>query len=326
MKNAKSIYMEGNNIGDISFLSGLHELETISLNENKIADISPLAKLTNLKIVYLHTNFIRDLTPIRSLINLEELYLGGNDIKDIEPLSSLSKLKYLYLGDNQISDLSTLKNLSNLKYLDIYENSTLDISALKSLKKLEEVYIEHYEEESELNDKLFEKYNDMMVKAKDIVAKVVKPGMSDLEKELALHDYLVFNTVYDYENYLADTVPDESHEPYGVLVKKVAVCDGFARTMQILLNMVGIENEFVHGDSDGEKGWIGHAWNIVKIDGEYFHLDVTFDNIDKDNTKIENDSITHTYFNISDKQIAIDHRWEKALILPAMSIVIILHG
>jgi hypothetical protein len=153
----------------------------------------------------------------------------------------------------------------------------------------------------------------MMLKAEEIVVKVIKPGMSDLEKELALHDYLVFNTTYDYANYLADTVTEESHQPYGVLVNKIAVCDGFARTMQILLDMVGIENEFVHGDSDGEKGWYGHAWNLVRIDGEYFHLDVTFDNIDKNDKEIEYDSISHTYFNISDRQISFDHRWEKSV-------------
>lgn len=311
MKNVRAIYMEENNISDISLLSGLNKLEVISLSENRISDISPLAGLANLRIVYLHTNLIRDLTPLKSLTNLKELYLGGNYIKEIGALSSLIKLESLYIGDNQILDMSVLKNLSNLKQLDIFANSTLDITPLKSLKRLEEVYVDHYNEESALDDKLYNKYNDMMSKTKDIVAKVIKPGMSDLEKELALHDYLVFNTVYDYENYMSDTVSDEAHQPYGVLVNKVAVCDGFARTMQILLDMVGIESEFVHGSSEGDRGWNGHAWNIVKIDGKYYHLDVTYNNIDKDNAEIENDSITHTYFNISDRQMSVDHKWDK---------------
>lgn len=311
MKNVRAIYMEENNISDISLLSGLNKLEIISFSENKISDIGPLAGLTNIRIVYLHTNLIRDLTSLNSLVNLKELYLGGNSIKDITALSSLIKLENLYIGDNQIMDLSVLMNLSNLKQLDIFANCTLDITPLKSLKNLEEVYIDHYNEESSLDDKLYNKYNDMMSKTKDIVAKVIKPGMSDLEKELALHDYLVFNTVYDYENYMSDTVSDEAHQPYGVLVDKVAVCDGFARTMQILLNMVEVESEFVHGSSEGERGWNGHAWNIVKIDGKYYHLDVTYNNIDKDNTEIENDSITHMYFNISDRQMSVDHKWDK---------------
>ncbi len=313
MKNAKYLYMEGNNIYDISLLANLHKLERISLSENKIADINPLSQLANLRVIYLHTNLIKDITPLKLLTNLEELYIGGNSIKNIQPLASLSRLEKLYVGDNQITDMRPLSSLKKLKELDVYANSTLDITPLKDLENLKEVYVEYYARESVLNDELYEKYANMQKMTKEIVEKVIKPGMTDLEKELALHDYLVFNTKYDYENYLKDTVPEESHQPYGVLVNKVAVCDGFARTMQILLDIVGIENEFVHGDADGEKAWIGHAWNMVKIDGEYFHLDVTFDNIDKDGKDIENDSITHTYFNLSDRQISIDHRWEKGI-------------
>ncbi len=311
MKNVKYLYLEKNSIRDISLLSDLYKLEKISLNQNRISDIRPLAQLTNLKVIYMHTNLIKDITPLKLLINLEELYIGGNSIKKIDTLSSLSKLETLYLGDNQITDMRPLASLKMLKELDIYANSTLDITPLKELKNLKEIYVEYYAEESVLNDELYEKYDTMQKKAREIVEKVIKPDMTDLEKELALHDYLVFNTTYDYENYLKDTVQEESHQPYGVLVNKVAVCDGFARTMQILLDMVGIENEFVHGYADGEMGWIGHAWNMVKIDGEYFHLDVTFNNIDKNGIDIVNDTITHTFFNLSDRQISIDHKWEK---------------
>lgn len=313
MKNVTHIYLEKNNISDISLLAGLKELKVLSLNENRIADISSLSSLKNLRVIYIHTNLLRDLTPLSDLTNLEELYLGGNHIKDITPLSSLINLKTLFLGDNQINDLTVLKNLINLKNLDIYANPVLDITPLKSLNHLEEVYIEYYNKQSALNEELYKKYEDMMKKAQEIVEKVVKPGMSDLEKELALHDYLVVHTVYDYENYFSNTVPEEAHLPYGVLVNRVAVCDGFARTMQILLDMVGIESELVYGESYGENGWYGHAWNIVKIDGKYYHLDVTFDNIDKDGRKVEKDSITHKYFNISDRQISFDHRWDRSI-------------
>ena len=313
MKNARTLYLEGNSITDISLLSNLNKLERISLSKNRISDISPLAQLTNLKVIYIHTNLIRDITPLKSLINLQELYIGGNSIKNIDVLSSLNKLEKLYLGDNQIADMKPLASLKMLTEIDIYANSTLDMTPLKELKNLKEVYVEYYYEQTMLNEEFYEKYDIMQKKARDIIDRVIKPGMTDLEKELALHDYLVFNTTYDYENYLSDSVPEESHQPYGVLINKVAVCDGFARTMQILLNMVGIENEFIYGDADGEKGWIGHAWNIVKVDGEYYHLDVTFDNIDRDGRDIKKDSITHTYFNVSDRQISIDHRWERDL-------------
>lgn len=99
----------------------------------------------------------------------------------------------------------------------------------------------------------------------------ITPAMSDMEKVVVLHDYLILNTEYDYDNYQHNTVPQESYSAYGALVKRKAVCMGYALAYQYLLNKCGITTYYVSSDS------MNHAWNIVKIGNDYYHVDTTWD-------------------------------------------------
>lgn len=109
----------------------------------------------------------------------------------------------------------------------------------------------------------------------------VKPGMSNLQKAIVLHDYLAVNCEYDYDNYLAEInktgeIPNESYSAYGVLVKRMAVCEGYALAYKYLLNQVGIECCMVSSDE------MNHAWNLIKLDGKYYQVDVTWDDPTRD--------------------------------------------
>ena len=64
--------------------------------------------------------------------------------------------------------------------------------------------------------------------------------MSELEKAIALHDYLVVNCEYDKENLML-TRFRIFYSAYGVLVNRIAVCNGYALAYKYLLNQVGIE-------------------------------------------------------------------------------------
>lgn len=100
---------------------------------------------------------------------------------------------------------------------------------------------------------------------------VIEPGMSDLNKAIALHEYLTINCEYDYENYLAGTIPRTSYSAYGTLVNHIAVCQGYAVTYKYLLNQAGIECCMVSSDL------LNHAWNLIRLDGEWYQVDVTWD-------------------------------------------------
>lgn len=114
----------------------------------------------------------------------------------------------------------------------------------------------------------------------------INPLMSDYEIELYLHDTIVQTVDYTLN-------AQNAHNAYGALVDKKAVCDGYSKALQHLLRKCGIQALVVTGVAN-----TGHAWNIVKIDGKYYHTDATFDDASND--------LFHEYFNVSTNTITKD--------------------
>jgi len=103
-----TLYLEKNQISDLSPLSHLTELTTLRLSNNQITDIASLAYLTRLKVLFLECNQITDFSPIAHLSELIRLDLDKNLIFDLLPLISLlsnKNLKYIYLRSNKIIHL-----------------------------------------------------------------------------------------------------------------------------------------------------------------------------------------------------------------------------
>ena len=85
-----------------------------------------------------------------------------------------------------------------------------------------------------------------------------------------------------------------AHSILGVFDERGVVCEGYAKTLQLLLNFSGVENYYVRGISDGES----HAWNLIKMDdGEWYWCDPTWN----DDTRAQ-DGIVYTYFCVTDTQ------------------------
>ena len=95
----------------------------------------------------------------------------------------------------------------------------------------------------------------------------ITPNMSQYDIVKYFHDYICENVVYDDE-------ADNCNNIYGALVNKRALCQGMAKAFSYLCGKVGIETLTVTGDADG----IAHMWNMVKIGGEWYHIDTTYDN------------------------------------------------
>ena len=142
----------------------------------------------------------------------------------------------------------------------------------------------------------------------DFLKGITTSKMTDYEKEIAIHDKLV-KTVkyYDYKD--IENIPNIKHSSYGALVEKEAVCDGYSKALKILLDKVGIENIVITGKLDG----VAHAWNIVKIENNYYHVDTTSDDgIDKASDKY----VIHAYFNVTDNEINKTHEINQEFELP----------
>lgn len=138
--------------------------------------------------------------------------------------------------------------------------------------------------------------------ADSAIASCVTDGMSDYEIAKALHDYLVLNNEYDMR-YYSGGMPRISYTAYGALVNRTSVCAGYALAYERLMDQVGIPCEYVTGMTT--NGY--HAWNIIQIDGEWYHVDVTWD----DPTPDREGYVRYKYFLKSDKAMSRDHvSWE----------------
>lgn len=160
------------------------------------------------------------------------------------------------------------------------------------------------EERTALQEQLAEKANQ-------VYNEVITAGMTDFEKLRAVHDYIVLNTAYDYENYLNDTISEASYSGEGVLLHGTAVCQGYAETMKLFMDAAGIENELVVGEGLSGSDWIPHAWNLVKLDGSWYHVDATWDDPLLNGADIPG-YVGYDYFCVADSKMDDDHTWKKA--------------
>lgn len=116
--------------------------------------------------------------------------------------------------------------------------------------------------------------------------------------EQHFHDYLLAHCTYDEAAAAGNSSSHEdAYSAYGALVQGRAVCEGYAKAMQLLLHQAAIPATVVMGTAveDSEA----HMWNLVCINGAYYYLDVTWDD--------NNDAPQYTYFNITSADLSRSH-------------------
>lgn len=127
-------------------------------------------------------------------------------------------------------------------------------------------------------------------------------GDNDLENLRIVHDYLVDTIEYDGE------AGKSVYNIYGALVNKKAVCEGYARSYKLILDELGIPCIIACGVAKNSSGDIeSHAWNYVQLDGNWYAVDVTWD----DPVIIGNGSLTddirYRYFLVGAEEFSKDH-------------------
>ncbi|MBQ8965047.1 transglutaminase domain-containing protein [Ruminococcus sp.] len=133
--------------------------------------------------------------------------------------------------------------------------------------------------------------------AAESIAAEVNSGASDYDRLLALHDKLIEICDYDYGAY-STSDPEEigfAGSAYGCLIEHEAVCEGYAQAFSLVSRKMGFDSGMVCGTAGGDK----HAWNYVKADGQYYWLDVTWD---ENSTETETEfAPMHKYFLLNDE-------------------------
>ncbi len=123
------------------------------------------------------------------------------------------------------------------------------------------------------------------------LAKINK-NMSDYEIAHTVHDYLIEIITYEMSG--------DHQTAYGALVGGKAVCAGYTRAFQLLMNAAGIPCWYISGKSYAPNGQLfGHAWNLVWLDGMCYYTDVTWDD--------QLAELFHEYMNLCKEEISKTH-------------------
>ena len=161
---------------------------------------------------------------------------------------------------NYLTDSNEMVNLNN--YIHPYNSYRQATVTSNSFDKIE-VTIE-------------KSYSDDVIKATDkkvdeIMKEILNDNMTDKEKIIAIHNYIVETTTYDTEYIDAnlEDVDNPSHKAIGPLYYHKALCGGYTDAMALFLNKLKIPNYRISSES--------HIWNYVYLDNNWYHIDLTWD-------------------------------------------------
>lgn len=217
--------------------------------------------------------------------------------------------------DRKIYDatVSTMKNMSPKLPLYTDERNYRRILNLISIEQLEIFYLKSTSASLDDRGKYFnvdfsyrysatqveEMTNLTELEAQNLLSSI-PTGTDDYQKLLYIHDWLVKNVSKNTESEYAASI-------YGTLVKRTALCEGYAKTFSYLCNLLGIENIIVTGFTD-----VPHMWNMVRLDGSWYHVDVTWDDV---NIGLP-DFVSYQFFLVPDKTVKENRTIDSTIFIP----------
>jgi transglutaminase-like putative cysteine protease len=130
----------------------------------------------------------------------------------------------------------------------------------------------------------------------EVLSRIVTPDMNAHQKVKAIHDWIVLRLAYDsgLERYTA----------YEALKTGKAVCQGYSLLAYRMLNMAGIPARIVEGKVESGD----HAWNLVQLDGAWYHMDATWDDPVPDTSG----KVRYDYYLKTDEEMKRDHSWTRS--------------
>lgn len=262
----KSVTLNG-----IEYFTNLRE---IFIQSADIRDISPLAKVSSIERISFDMSFVETIPDFSKCENLKLLSITNCLVSDISPITKISSLKSVMLMNDHITSVAPIKDMNSIEFLSLQGNPITDWETIADNPSL----IKAMNLES-----LGYSYEDILSVldiAREMVKDTITEDMSELEKEIA-----IYKKVQEIADYAYTDRPLSSRKPdcYYILVEGRGVCTDFSYTISLLMTLAGIECYHLHSNY--------HMWNIVKIDGEYFEIDCTYDDT--------SDPLDWQYFNVS---------------------------
>ena len=286
-KNCTSLKMipSGKNIGRLIVEesafenSGIEELSPEYSSEIGKGAFSRCASLTSVKL----TDAVIYSDAFYSCDSLFNVSLNNAKVSP-RAFRDCTALKQMTLGGNVFLDDLSVYNCDTLEDLDITDCTLSSYNAFRNCPKLYSINSEYVFSSAsgdfipEYKDFIFTHFNGsdnvgfinqyVIARTYSIANEITNDSMSDMEKVRLLHDWVCENT-----KYTEGTVGErENHNDASVFMNEYTVCEGYARACNLLYHAAGLETYYVHGNN--------HAWNIVNIEGTYFHVDTTWDDVE----------------------------------------------
>ncbi len=284
---------------DLKFLELCKHLKYLRFRdcEFKTLDVLDYLDKSALKVFLLENVPIESLDGIENFKNLEHLILTSTKFKSIDKVSTLSKLKTLSLKGIEIESFQCLKNLKNLEQIDYSDRVTVydseqDLYYSPYIHLLRTNYKEMLEVCKPMGVEIV---NEDLAKTKakgeeicdTFISGNITSSMSDAEKLKEAHDFIVAFLEYDH----AQAADIEHFYLYGNSWNTgKGICSDYANCFRTLAERMGIYCDIVISNHSR-----GHAWNIVQLDGQYYHIDCTWDDSSR--------GVKYDYFLISDAQM-----------------------
>lgn len=140
-----------------------------------------------------------------------------------------------------------------------------------------------------------EKQKEIDKVVNDLITKMTE--LDEYNKSKYIYTYLAQNTTYQES--------ENAHNMYGCLVEGISVCEGYAEAYSYIMQKCGMDVAYISGTGKGEL----HAWNIIKIDNAWYHIDCTWGDplIDIEDPEEKRLHVDYSYLHLTTDSILINH-------------------
>lgn len=225
------------------------------------------------------------------------LHYFYNQLTTLEKRAFSARYDALALGKPELWNVSNF-GLSNHQWYRVYYAMEIDCPELLFHNTL----VPKFNDASELraHSALIKSYLPQVIRVLKRIQNRKDYKGSAFNHQYALDRYIVSNV-----KYRLDSVKIDKHRrcAYSVFLNSEAVCEGYARGVQLALRYFGIPCLYVSGTANKDS----HAWNLVQLGGSWYHYDPTWN--DADDKKRINDFLP--YFNMTDSLVSRSHTWDK---------------
>lgn len=221
-------------------------------------------------------------------------------------LSDYQEEIYLHTSDAEVANTLLLEVLHDFPEIFWSDGRAVSTTYGETYTVIEPEYVYALEEKQKMEAEI-----------ETVVSEIIDSiptESNEYEKIKYIYEYLIQDIAYVEDS-------KDNQNIYSAFVRKETVCAGYAKANQYLLNRLGIYCSYVMGTAESEGKAESHAWNIVRCNGNYYYVDVTWaDPLFTGKKPATGEEIQYDYLCCNENTIAGTHKKEKGYEYPECSL------